>query len=105
VESLDVNDFEGFKRNAENLFASTPITKIEISPLQDPGALADIETISHVRHVRLFTKYPSEESVRRLVNATNLSSLEQIAIDGPTIDFALEDLLTERFGQKLRRNA
>jgi uncharacterized protein (TIGR02996 family) len=103
VESLLVYDADRFSRFASRLFASSPILTLTFFAIKDPGALADIPALSRVRHLSIWTNWPTADSVRRLACATNLKALDEIAILGPTIDFALEDLLVERFGPKLHR--
>ncbi len=103
VESLTVYDLSLFKREAESLFSAAPLISMVFVSLQDPGALRDIPAVSRVRYLSIHTQWPPGESVRHLAGATNLSALEQFVVLGPTMDFALEDLLVERFGLKLHR--
>ena len=103
VDSLFVYDAAQFTHFASRLFACSPSSSLTFYRLKDPGALAGIAVLRQVRHLSIWTNRPIADSVRRLAYATNLKALEEIAILGPTIDFALEDLLVERFGPKLHR--
>jgi uncharacterized protein (TIGR02996 family) len=104
IESLGVSDVIGFRRCAERVFASAPIIRV-VSYHNDLGELAGIPELSRVRYLSVWLWHATRESVARFVAATNLAALEKIAIRGHTIDFALEDLLVERFGDKLLRES
>jgi uncharacterized protein (TIGR02996 family) len=103
VESVRAFDFAVLRREVDRIFAATPLIHLE---LHRPclSELTEIRELSRIRYLGIWISRPSAESVRRFVAGDNLTALEQIAIRGPTIDFALEDLLVERFGPKLQRN-
>ncbi|QJW95286.1 TIGR02996 domain-containing protein [Frigoriglobus tundricola] len=104
VESLTVYDFTESRRVVVDTFAATPLIHLDCIRVRDLGELAELAELSRIRYLGFWVYNPTPESVTRFVSTTNLAALEQVAIRGPTIDFALEDLLAERFGSKLLRN-
>lgn len=103
VEDMRVFDLDLFRQVAPTVFGSVPLIQVEFVLPCDPGELADIPELSRVRHLGVRLHWPRAESVKRLAAAANLTSLEELAISGPTMDFALEDLLSEAFGSRLVR--
>jgi uncharacterized protein (TIGR02996 family) len=106
VESAQIGQIRPVTRQAiEVLFDTSPLVELAIYRLTDPGMLATIPALVRLRKLSLGLQNPSDDSIDRFVNATNLTALQSLGVftssavawNSPEVPQALVERLRKRF--------